>query len=106
VSLRAQPLEPSALDDVEPILDKLDLPDDALANLARLAGVDEDSLRTDSDSWCARVELGPDVLWVAGDARTWRIAGPPGADESDAARAARKLHGLLGEMSEGWDLDR
>lgn len=105
LALRAGPLAAAALGQVEPILEGLDLPEAALGNLAHLAGLDEDELRG-TDGWSARVELGPDVLWVAGDARSWRIAAPPGADESDAARAARRLHGMLGEIGEGWDLDR
>lgn len=104
-SLRAERLGAAALGEPEWILESLELPDEALGNLAHLAGVEEDALR-EGEGWCARVELGPDVLWVQGDRRTWRIAAPPGTDESDAARAARRLHGLLGEMSEGWDLDR
>lgn len=90
---------------VEPLLDRLDLPEEALANLAHLSGVDAEAFR-EGDGWAAQVELDGDTLWIAGVTDRWRIALPAGADEADAARTARRLHGLLGAIGEGWDLDR
>lgn len=103
--LRAEPIAVSTVDVAEAVLEGLDLPDEALANLANLAGADEETFR-EADGWAARVTLGPDVMWVAGDALRWCIGAAPGTDPSDAARSARRLHGLLGEKSEEWDLDR
>jgi hypothetical protein len=107
-SFTACPLEPGALDAAEPIYERLDLPAEALANLARLASLDEARLLVPG-GWAARVTVaGTEVLvrGDAGEAGRWSILAPPGADDADAALAARKLHGLLGAVGEGWDLDR
>lgn len=104
--LRAEPLAVSSVNAADAILEDLDLPDEALANLANLTGADEETFR-EAGGWAARVTLGPDdVLWVAGDALRWSIGASPETDPSDAARSARRLHGLLGEKGEDWDLDR
>jgi hypothetical protein len=101
----ATPLRQAELDEAEPLLERLDLPDDALANLARLAATGEERFRS-TTGWAARVELDGTVVLLHGDGARWAIYLPPGADDADAMHAARKLHGLLGEQGEGWDLDR
>jgi hypothetical protein len=58
------------------------------------------------DRWIARVTVDGVPVLVRGDAARWSIHALPGVDESDAALAARTLHGLLGVQGEGWDLDR
>ena len=105
MTLQADPIEAAVAEEGAAVLEGLDLAEDALANLARLSGRDEDDFR-DGDGWAARVVVGGVALLVVGNEACWRIAAPAGTDESDAALAARRLHGLLGEMAEGWDLDR
>ncbi len=94
-----------ALEGAEPLLERLDLPEAALANLARLAGVGEEAFAC-AGGWAARVELAGTALLVRGDETSWALLLPPGADDDDAMLTARKLHALLGEQADGWDLDR
>lgn len=102
------------LDGTEPLLERLGAGGEALANLARAGGRGEDELRAKSgasnaesdpgDEWRARVTLDGTTLWLRGDGDQWSIFAR--ADDADAMLAARKLHGLIGEKSDGWDLDR
>jgi len=104
MALRATRAEPGALEAADPLIERLDLPDEALANLSRLSGVDEEELR-DGTRWTARVELDGTRLLVGSDGARWSIAFD-GGDEAEAALAARRLHGMLGALGEGWDDDR
>lgn len=101
----ATPAGDADFDGAEALLDRLDLPDAALANLSRLAAGGKEPFGGD-DRWAARVEVDGTALLVRGDEARWAIYLPPGADDGDAMHAARKLHGLLGEQGDGWDLDR
>jgi hypothetical protein len=56
--------------------------------------------------WTAEVELDGTTLFLCGGAAGWDVLAPPGADLGVAMSTARRLHGLLGEQSEGWDDDR
>jgi hypothetical protein len=84
----------------EELLERLDLPDEALENLCRLARLDEEPFR-EPDGWSARVELDRTPLLVRARQDRWTICGA-----EDAMEAARRLHGLIGVSAEGWDLDR
>ena len=103
--IAAGPVDEGALAGAEPLLEDLDLAEDALANLIRQSGAGEDALR-DADGWRARVEIEGTALLVVARGDRWSILAPAGADESEAMLAARRLHGRLGEAAEGWDLDR
>jgi hypothetical protein len=98
--LTVRAVETAELETGEALLERLDLPEEALENLARLGGVDEASLRV-GGGWAARVELDGAALIVLADGDRWAIRG---GDE--AMFAARKLHGLIGAQADGWDLDR
>lgn len=92
----------------EPVLERLALAGAARENLARLGGLDEQSLGG-ARAWAAWVEVdGTPLLARAdpADAARWEILAPGGTDEADAQLAARRLHGAVGEQSDGWDLDR
>ncbi|HUS66219.1 MAG TPA: hypothetical protein VMZ28_16815 [Kofleriaceae bacterium] len=105
--LVATPAGDADFDGAEELLDRLDLPDAALANLARLVAAGEAPFSDGGgDGWAARVEVDGTALLVRGDTARWAIYLPAGADDADAMHAARKLHGLLGEQGDGWDLDR
>jgi len=89
--------------DAEELLERLDLPDEALTNLCRLARLDETPF-LDEGGWSARVELDGTPLRIRARDGRWSILAAPGAE--DAMLEARRLHGLIGATSEGWDLDR
>jgi hypothetical protein len=89
----------------EPLIERLDLAEEALAALAERSGVREERLRV-GDGWQAAVEVGGTEILVRALGERWEIWAPVGADEADAQLAARKLHGLIGAQAEGWDLDR
>jgi hypothetical protein len=99
------PARDSDFTGAEELLERLDLPDEALANLCRLARLDEESFLEGADGgWSARVELdGATLLLRARDGR-WTIYAAP--DSEDAMLPARRLHGLIGGTADGWDLDR
>jgi hypothetical protein len=107
--ISVRPAQPAELMGAEELLERLDLPDAALENLCRLARLDEAPFR-DADApegeagWTARVELDGSALLLQARGTRWTIYAAPG--ESDGMAAARRLHGLIGEQSEGWDLDR
>ena len=105
IALLAGPLDEAALAGAEPLLEDLDLAEEALANLIRLSGASEAHLRVDG-GWRARLELDGTRLFVVATAGRWSIFAAEGDDVGDAMLAARRLHGQLGEAAEGWDLDR
>jgi hypothetical protein len=96
-------VEDAAFVDAEELLERLDLAEEALANLLRLGGCKEAELRR-PEGWAAQVSVDGTALLLRADGERWSIYAR--ADEEDAMLAARKLHGLIGEKSEGWDLDR
>ena len=87
----------------EELLERLDLPDEALENLSQLTRLDEEPF-LDEGGWSARIELDGSTLLVRAREGRWTIYAAPGAD--DAMHAARRLHGLIGATADGWDLDR
>jgi hypothetical protein len=89
----------------EEVLAGLALPEAALSALAYQAELDEDRLRT-ADGWAAAVHLDDTWVLVRAQGERWEVLAPAGTDPSEAALAARRLHGLLGALAEGWDLDR
>jgi hypothetical protein len=100
-----RPAQPAEVDGAEELLERLDLPDAALENLCRLARLDEEPFQNpDGDGWTARVELDGSALLVQARGARWTIYAAAG--ETDGMAAARRLHGLIGAQSEGWDLDR
>jgi hypothetical protein len=101
----ARPAAPSELDGAL-LLEQLQRADAALDNLAELAAVDAARLRVAPGEWAASVELAGTALLVRGDGERWSILAPAGSDEAEATWAARKLHGLIGEQADDWDLDR
>jgi hypothetical protein len=99
-------VHPASDDDfagAEELLERLDLPDEALENLCRLARLDEEPF-LDGGGWSARVELDSTKLLVRARVGRWTIYAAP--DTDDAMHAARRLHGLIGATADGWDLDR
>ncbi len=105
VALSASPVDDEAFTGAEAILERLDLAEEALANLSRIACTDEDRFLR-GDGWAARVDLDDTIVLLRSDGERWEILAPPGSDEADAALAARKLHGLLGATVGTWDHDR
>jgi len=95
----------SALNAAEPLLEDLPFSADALANLARLAGVPESTFGDDL-GWCAAVDVDGTTVLISAREETWPILGPEDTDPGDAMQAARRLHGWLGEKGSDWDLDR
>jgi hypothetical protein len=101
--ISVQPAAKGDFDGAEDLLERLDLPEEALENLCRLARLDEEPFR-DQEGWSARVELDATPLLLAARNGRWAIYAQPGVD--GAMLAARRLHGLIGATAEGWDLDR
>jgi hypothetical protein len=95
----------SALNAAEILLDDLPFAADALANLARLAGVPESTFGDDL-GWCAAIDVEETTVFASARGDTWAILRPEEVDPGDAMLAARRLHGLLGEKGADWDLDR
>ena len=95
----------AAFDGAEPLIEGLDLAEEALGNLAGLVAGDEAAFR-DGEGWAARVTVDDTEVLVRGEGTRWGIYAPVGADAGDTMMAARRLHGLLGERDAGWDLDR
>jgi hypothetical protein len=87
----------------EELLERLDLPEEALENLCQLTRLDEQPF-LEEGGWSARIELDAANLLVRAREGRWTIYAAAG--ESDAMQAARRLHGLIGATAEGWDLDR
>jgi hypothetical protein len=104
--LSALPAAPSEFVGADAVLEHLQFAETALANLAELAATDEAILRIAHNAWAAHVELAGTALLVRSDGERWSIHAPAGSDEAEATLAARKLHGLLGEQADDWDLDR
>jgi hypothetical protein len=98
--ISVQPAVEADFEAAEELLERLDLPDEALENLCRLARLDEETFRV-PDGWSARVELDRTPLLVRARQDRWTIYGA-----EDGMEAARRLHGLIGVSAEGWDLDR
>ena len=105
MKVTAGALSPSAIEGAEPIYERLDLASAALENLARQTGLAEE-IFVSGEGWAARVDVGGTEVWLRAEEGRWSIFAPPGSDESEVALAARRLHGLLGEQGDGWDLDR
>jgi hypothetical protein len=82
------------------LLERLDLPEEALETLCRLSRLEEAPF-LDEGGWSARVELDGSPLLLRAREGRWTIYG-----DDEAMPAARRLHGLLGGSTEGWDLDR
>lgn len=77
----------------EELLERLELPDEALENLCRLARLDEEPFR-DPGGWSARIELDASHLVLRARDGRWTIYAAAG--EHDGMAAARRLHGLIG----------
>jgi hypothetical protein len=103
IRISVQPAGDADFTGAEELLERLDLPEEALENLCRVARLDDEPLR-DGDGWSARIELDRTPLLVRAREDRWTIYAPAGA--SDAMEAARRLHGLIGATADGWDLDR
>jgi hypothetical protein len=103
IRISVQPAVEADFAAAEELLERLDLPDEALANLCRIARLDEEPFQ-EPDGWSARIELDRTPLLVRAREGRWTIYAAAGAD--DAMLAARRLHGLIGDTGEGWDLDR
>jgi hypothetical protein len=103
--LIARPTAEVELVGTEELLERLDRPEAALDNLARLCGV-EGAAFCRTDGWAAVVDLDGTTVLVRGDARAWGVYLMAGADDDDGMRTARRIHGLLGEQADGWDDDR
>jgi hypothetical protein len=105
--ISVQPAAEADFASAEELLERLDLPDEALVNLCRLARLDEEPFRH-GDGWSARVEIDQTPLLLRAEGSRWTIFAAPGAE--DAMLAARRLHGLIGappeDRNDGWDLDR
>jgi uncharacterized heparinase superfamily protein len=56
--------------------------------------------------WRVRLEEDGTSLLLRADGDAWSIFAPAGADPDDAALLARKVHGKLAALADGWDLDR
>jgi hypothetical protein len=109
--LQVVPIAPEACAGLDPLIDRLDEAEAALAQLVRLAGEEADALcepggPLDGDAWAARVEITGTTVLVRAQGGRWAIYAPPEVDEAEAMLAARRLHGLLGQQSDDWDLDR
>lgn len=104
-TISAAPVSEGAFQEAEVSLERLHFPEEALLNLAHLTSTHEDTFR-DQEGWSARVTLEGTTVLIRAEGEHWAIYGPAGADEAEVMFAARKLHGLLGEQREDWDLDR
>jgi hypothetical protein len=89
----------------EPLLERLSGAEAVLDRLAELCSLDPDQLGS-PEAWAARVDLDGTELVLRGSGDTWGISAPVGTDAGEAMSAARRLHGLLGALSGGWDDDR
>src|SRR5579863_7329882 len=101
--LTAQPA--GELEDVEPLLEDLPGAEAARERLAELADASAEEWGS-VDAWAARVLLDEVPLVVRGRGETWEISAPAGTDSGVGMQTARRLHGLLGAVAEGWDDDR
>ncbi|HEX2574580.1 MAG TPA: hypothetical protein VH877_33850 [Polyangia bacterium] len=104
-------VSPEAFTDLEPLIDRLDEPAAALVQLVRLGGGEaserfEQEDAGDEEEWAARVEVAGTTVLVRAQGGRWAIYAPADVDEAEAMLAARRLHGLLGQQSADWDLDR
>src|SRR5262249_17117960 len=104
-SLRASPASPDDFADSLLLLDRLEFSEAARENLAALSGLPEEAFGSPL-RWAAQVEVLGTALLLTADGGRWEIQAPAGADEAEAMLAARRIHGMLGEKGEGWDLDR
>src|SRR5262249_55546097 len=103
IRISVKPASDADLEPAEELLERLDLADEALTNLCRLARLDEEAF-LEPEGWSAQVELDGTLLFLRARQGRWTIYAPPGAE--DAMLTARRLHGLIGGTPEGWDLDR
>jgi hypothetical protein len=107
--LQVAPVTADPFAELEPLIDRLDEAEAALAQLIRLGGDDAGELFPEEDpqdEWAARVEIAGTTVLVRAQGGRWAIYAPPEVDEAEAMLAARRLHGLLGQQSADWDQDR
>jgi hypothetical protein len=105
VDLSARPASEEELRSAELLFGDLDLPADALARIAELAGRPEVEFVRDL-GWAALIDLDGSTVIAASDGVRWNFLCPSDQDEADAMMAARTLHGRIAKQTEDWDLDR
>jgi hypothetical protein len=89
----------------EILLDKLAGAEAALEKLLELTGRGAGELGSVA-AWAALVDVDGTELILRGGGDGWEIAASVGAEAGESMFAARRLHALLGALSEGWDDDR
>ena len=107
--LQVAPVSVEAFAELEPLIERLDEAEAALAQLVRLGEGDAGALGNPAgpeDEWAARVEIAGTTVLVRAQGGRWAIYALPETDEAEAMLAARRLHGLLGQQGADWDLDR
>jgi hypothetical protein len=106
ICIEAVATSPGAIANGQPVLEDLGFAATALETLCERTGCDTPGLQL-GNGWAAEVRVdGTRLLLCSTDGERWSILAPPGVDESDAAFAARTLHGVLGGKAEESDLDR
>ena len=94
------------LENAEDVMDGFAHADHALERLCELCDLNPAEQRTTGDDWAARIRFDGTEVLARSEGDRWGVWAPPGTDDADAMAAARDLHGVLGALSEGWDLDR
>jgi hypothetical protein len=89
----------------EVLLDNLTGAEAALERLLELTGRGVAELGS-AAAWAALVDVDGTELILRGGGDGWEIAALFGAEAGESMFAARRLHALLGAVSEGWDDDR
>jgi hypothetical protein len=89
----------------EVLLEGLSGAEAALEKLLELSGRSPGELGS-PEAWAALVDLDGTELLLRGGGDAWQVAARMGADAGEGMFAARRLHGLLGALSESWDDDR
>ena len=87
-------------DGADALYENLARADDAAEAIERMSGLEL------SPDWRVRLEEDGTSLLLRADGDAWSIYAPVGADPDDAALLARKVHGQLAALADGWDLDR